>query len=268
MQEPGAAVVTRRVLLTGRVQGVGFRPFVYRLAHELGLDGFVRNLRGDVEVVLRGPVDTLERFARDVVGRAPPLARPVVQGVADYAGTVAPGFQIAASSAALQPQISVPPDFFCCPDCLAELADASDRRHRYAFINCTQCGPRYTLIESLPYDRPNTTMRGFPLCADCRREYEDPLDRRFHAEPVACPQCGPHLRFVLADGSGAVDGNDAAALAAAVAVLRDGRVLAVKGIGGYHLMCDARSDAAVQRLRERKRRPDKPLAVMYPWPGP
>lgn len=268
MQQPAPAVVTRRVLLTGRVQGVGFRPFVYRLAHELQLDGFVRNLRGDVEVILRGPAAALERFARDVVDRAPPLARPVVQGIADYPGAIEPGFQIAASSAALQPQVSVPPDFFCCPDCLAELADVQDRRHRYAFINCTQCGPRYTLIEALPYDRPNTTMRAFELCADCRREYEDPLDRRFHAEPVACPKCGPHLRFVQADGCGAIVGDDEAALVAAVAVLREGRVLAVKGIGGYHLMCDARSEIAVQRLRDRKRRPDKPLAVMYPWQGP
>jgi hydrogenase maturation protein HypF len=267
MQEPAPVVVSRRVLLGGRVQGVGFRPFVYRLAHELALDGFVRNLRGDVEVVLRGPVATLDRFVADVVGRAPPLARPVVHGVTDYAAAVDPGFHIAPSSAALEPQISVPPDFFCCPDCLAELADAGDRRHRYAFINCTQCGPRYTLIEALPYDRPNTTMRSFELCADCRREYEDPLDRRFHAEPVACPKCGPHLDFVVADGSGAIAGDDEAALAAAVAVLRAGRVLAVKGIGGYHLMCDARSEPAVRRLRERKRRPDKPLAVMYPWRG-
>jgi hydrogenase maturation protein HypF len=267
MQQPAAEVVARHLLLTGRVQGVGFRPFVYRLAHELALDGYVRNLRGDVEVVLRGPVASLDCFVRDVIGRAPPLARPVVQGITEYLGAVETGFHIAASSAALEPQVSVPPDFFCCPDCLAELADARDRRHRYAFINCTQCGPRYTLIEALPYDRPNTTMRSFELCADCRREYGDPLDRRFHAEPVACPACGPHLRFVGADGSGEVAGDDEAALTAAVAVLREGHVLAVKGIGGYHLMCDARSEFAVRRLRERKRRPDKPLAVMYPWRG-
>ncbi len=267
MAQPAPAVVTRRLLLSGRVQGVGFRPFVYRLAHELGLDGFVRNLRGDVEVVLRGPVESIERFARDVIDRAPPLARPMLVGQTAVDAPAEPGFHIAPSSAALQPQISVPPDFFCCPECLAELARPGDRRQRYAFINCTQCGPRYTLIEALPYDRPNTTMRAFPLCETCRREYEDPLDRRFHAEPVACPVCGPHLEFAAPDAKNPGEGDDNA-LAAAVAVLRDGHVLAVKGIGGYHLLCDARSEAAVARLRERKHRPDKPLAVLYPWRGP
>jgi hydrogenase maturation protein HypF len=266
MAQPAPAVVTRRLLLSGRVQGVGFRPFVYRLAHELGLDGFVRNLRGDVEIVLHGQVATIERFARDVIGRAPPLARPLLVGQAAVDAPAEPGFHIAASSAALQPQISVPPDFFCCSDCLAELARPGDRRHRYAFINCTQCGPRYTLIEALPYDRPNTTMRAFPLCDACRREYEDPLDRRFHAEPVACPVCGPHLQFAAPDAKNPGQGDDVA-LAAAVAVLREGHVLAVKGIGGYHLLCDARSEAAVARLRVRKHRQDKPLAVMYPWRG-
>jgi hydrogenase maturation protein HypF len=190
----------------------------------------------------------------------------VLAGQAAVDAPAEPGFHIASSSAALHPQISVPPDFFCCPDCLAELADPGNRRHRYAFVNCTQCGPRYTLIEALPYDRPNTTMCAFPLCEACRREYEDPLDRRFHAEPVACPVCGPHLEFVSPGAENPGEGDDKA-LAAAVAVLRDGRVLAVKGIGGYHLMCDARSEAAVARLRERKHRPDKPLAVMYPWRG-
>jgi hydrogenase maturation protein HypF len=273
--------VAQRLFLTGRVQGVGFRPFVYRLAHELQLDGFVRNLRGDVEIVVAGPESAVARFARDVVTRAPPLAKPVLHEVATVQEPVAHGFAIAASAAIDNPRISVPPDYFCCPECLAELADPADRRHGYPFINCTQCGPRYTLIEALPYDRPNTTMRGFELCDDCRREYEDPLDRRFHAEPVACAKCGPHLTFVAGDGDsdripGDSDRNlaqgdrtrgDESALAAAVAALRAGQVLAVKGIGGYHLLCDARSDVAVARLRERKRRPDKPLAVMYPWRG-
>jgi len=253
------------VLLTGRVQGVGFRPFVYRLAQELQLAGYVRNLRGDVEVIVAGPEASLDAFVRGLTERAPPLARPVVRNVESVPPPEAAGFVIAPSSAARQPRISVPPDFFACADCLAELADPRDRRHRYPFINCTQCGPRYTLIEALPYDRPNTSMKTFALCPDCRREYEDPLDRRFHAEPVACPTCGPHLSYV-GPGAAAIAG-DAAALTAAVGALREGQVVAVRGIGGYHLLCDARSPAAVARLRERKRRPDKPLAVMFPWAG-
>jgi hydrogenase maturation protein HypF len=250
--------------MTGRVQGVGFRPFVYRLAHEHALDGYVRNLRGDVEVVVCGDPPRVEAFLGDLVGRAPPLARPAIREVA-AAAEPGQGFVIAESRAVDAPQVSVPPDFFACDDCVRELADPADRRHRYPFINCTQCGPRYTIIEALPYDRPNTSMAGFPLCPSCRREYEDPLDRRFHAEPVACPACGPHLAFVE-PGREALRGDEAA-LEAAIAVLRGGRVLAVRGIGGYHLMCDAQSEAAVQRLRERKRRPHKPLAVMFPQRG-
>ncbi len=181
--------------MTGRVQGVGFRPFVYRLAHEHGLDGHVRNLRGDVEVVVCGPASSIAAFERDIVGRAPPLAQPAIRSVADAPPPSQQGFLIAESSAADAPQVSVPPDFYACEDCVRELTDPADRRHRYPFINCTQCGPRYTIITALPYDRPNTSMARFPLCADCLREYGDPLDRRFHAEPVACPVCGPHLAF-------------------------------------------------------------------------
>ena len=251
--------------MTGRVQGVGYRPFVYRLAHEHTLAGYVRNLRGDVEVVVTGTASVLDAFERELVERAPPLAQPRVRGVAACDPPVAPGFHIAPSSTADAPEVSVPPDFFACDQCVAELADPADRRHAYPFINCTQCGPRYTLIEALPYDRPNTSMARFPLCPACQREYEDPLDRRFHAEPVACPVCGPHLTLVV-PGCAPVTG-DAAAVAGAVELLRAGRVLAVRGIGGYHLLCDARSEAAVSRLRERKCRPDKPLAVMFPQRG-
>ena len=220
MAQPAPAVVARRLLLTGRVQGVGFRPFVYRLAHELGLAGFVRNLRGDVEIVLRGPSESLDRFELEVVQRAPPLARPVVNSVAAYGGAIEPGFQIAASSAALQPQVSVPPDFFCCPDCLAELAAPGDRRHGYAFINCTQCGPRYTLIEALPYDRAQHVDARNSRCA--RRvadEYENPLDRRFHAEPVACPavRTAPASSCRRRAGNHASPDDDESVLAAAVA---------------------------------------------------
>jgi hydrogenase maturation protein HypF len=257
--------IARRILLTGRVQGVGYRPFVYRLAHEHALAGHVRNLRGDVEVIVSGVAARLDAFERELVTRAPPLAQPRVRAAAPCVAPEARDFTIAPSSAADEPEVSVPPDFFACDDCVRELADPDDRRHAYPFINCTQCGPRYTLIEALPYDRPNTSMARFVLCAACRREYQDPLDRRFHAEPVACPDCGPHLSFVQ-PGRAAVTG-DAAAVAAAVEALRAGRVLAVRGIGGYHLLCDARDEAAVRRLRERKRRPDKPLAVMFPQRG-
>jgi len=257
--------IARRILLTGRVQGVGYRPFVYRLAHEHALAGHVRNLRGDVEVIVSGLATTLDAFERELVTRAPPLAQPRVRAVAPCVAPEARDFTIAPSSAADAPEVSVPPDFFACDDCVRELADPANRRHAYPFINCTQCGPRYTLIEALPYDRPNTSMARFPLCPACLREYEDPLDRRFHAEPVACPVCGPHLAFVR-PGSDAVTG-DAAAVTAAVDLLRAGCVLAVRGIGGYHLLCDARDEAAVRRLRERKRRPDKPLAVMFPQRG-
>ena len=251
--------------MTGRVQGVGFRPFVYRLAHEYGLGGHVKNLRGDVEVVVCGPQASVSRFERDIVARAPPLAVPSIRSADDCASPAPGEFTIAESSASDAPQVSVPPDFYACDDCVRELSDSSDRRHRYPFINCTQCGPRYTIITALPYDRPNTSMQGFPLCAACLREYRDPLDRRFHAEPVACQVCGPHLEFG-APGAQRI-GGDEDALAAAVAVLREGRVLAVRGIGGYHLVCDARSDPAVQRLRARKRRAHKPLAVMFPQSG-
>lgn len=247
--------------LTGQVQGVGFRPFVYRLAHELGLAGWVRNRLGEVEILAEGDAAALDRFAQALIAEAPPLARPGIAGVRTLAPSGLSGFEIRASAATEKPRIHVPPDYFACPDCLREVDDPDDRRHGYPFTNCTQCGPRYTLIERLPYDRPNTSMAGFPLCPDCLREYTNPLDRRFHAEPIACPACGPQLSFVAQDN--VVHGN-AEALAATLAALRDGQVVAVKGVGGYHLMCDARAAEAVAALRLRKPRPAKPLAVMFP----
>jgi hydrogenase maturation protein HypF len=254
-----------RITLSGHVQGVGFRPFVYRLAIENGLAGSVQNRLGEVEVIAIGRASDLTRFRRDLIAKAPPLSKPSITGVAPVDTPTAENFEIIESFARADAQIFVPPDYFMCDECRAELQNPGDRRYQYPFINCTQCGPRYTLIEALPYDRPNTSMAGFPLCADCEREYRDPADRRFHAEPVACPKCGPRLTFEKA-GESSIEDTDAA-LRAAVEAIGGGDVVAVKGIGGYHLVCDAADPAAVEKLRLRKLRPDKPLAVMFPFEG-
>jgi hydrogenase maturation protein HypF len=242
---------------------VGFRPFLFRLAARHGLSGWARNTVGEVEVLVCGRPDAVEAFTREVVEDAPAIAAPRLRRAEDWAGPDPGEFSILPSEAAAEPRIYVPPDYFCCEDCLAELADPADRRHGYPFINCTQCGPRYTIIHALPYDRENTSMAGFPLCPACRREYLDPADRRFHAEPVACPECGPTLDWTGPDGSTC----GTPALEACVAALDAGRLVAVKGIGGYHLVCDAASNLAVARLRRLKPRPSKPLAVMLPLAG-
>ncbi len=254
-----------RVAVTGRVQGVGFRPFLYRLAHACGVAGWVRNQAGRVEAHIEGDGAAVARFVAAIVVEAPPLARPAVAAVEEAAVEGLDGFRIEASRAGAARDAHVGPDQFCCDDCLAEMADPHARRHRYPFINCTQCGPRYTIIARLPYDRPNTAMARFPLCPECRAEYEEPLDRRFDAQPLACPVCGPHLAFT--DGSGPTIEDTTAALAGAAAAIRRGEIVAVRGIGGYHLLCDAYNEAAIARLRERKPRPDKPLAVMVPQRG-
>jgi len=276
---PGLAdsLAAIRITLVGHVQGVGFRPFVYRLAHEHGVRGSVQNRVGEVEVIAVASPAVLQAFQADLIERAPPLSRPEISGaepiddaidgpIDDLAdATTATHFEIISSSAGTDAQVFVPPDYFMCDDCRQELDDAADRRHQYPFINCTQCGPRYTLIEALPYDRPNTSMSGFPLCAECEKEYLDPSDRRFHAEPVACEQCGPGLRFEVDGQPGIADNHSA--LEAAVVALREGEVVAIKGIGGYHLVCDACDADVVNKLRQRKHRPDKPLAVMFPVEG-
>jgi hydrogenase maturation protein HypF len=253
-----------RLTLAGHVQGVGFRPFVYRLAKECGITGYVQNRLGEVDIVACGRHEVLRRFRDDLIRRAPPLSKPRIAKMLPIDTAAYTEFAIASSSEQADARIYVPPDYFMCDDCRHELHDPGDRRYRYPFINCTQCGPRFTLIERLPYDRPNTSMADFPLCADCEAEYLDPLDRRFHAEPVACPDCGPQLTYVDA---GNCDREGHAALEAALDALHGGRIVAVKGIGGYHLMCDARNDRAVQTLRRRKHRPAKPLAVMFPLEG-
>ncbi len=257
---------SRRWLLGGRVQGVGFRPFVYRLARHYDLSGWVRNLSGRVEIVAQGANGTLEQFSRALMGEAPPLARVEIISCEPLAQTQdCVSFHILPSLSGATESIHLPPDYFLCAECWSELHDPANRRYRYPFINCTQCGPRYTVIRALPYDRANTTLAGFELCAECSKEYGNPLDRRFHAEPVACPACGPQL-FFHAPGRTSID-DTADALSACVAALREGKIVAVKGVGGYHLMCDARSDSAVLRLRSRKPRPHKPLAVMFPLQG-
>ena len=254
-----------RILVSGHVQGVGFRPFVYRLATEHNLAGHVQNQLGEVEIIACGNGKAIERFRRELIQRAPPLSRPRLDAVEPIDHVDCNGFEIIASSARANPRIFVPPDYFMCDDCRDELHDPDDRRYRYPFINCTQCGPRYTLIENLPYDRPNTSMASFPLCKDCDEEYRDPADRRFHAEPVACPICGPRLSFIRVGSEQVL--KKGAALGAALSSLRAGDIVAVKGIGGYHLMCDAGNSSVVEELRQRKHRPDKPLAVMFPVSG-
>ncbi|MDH3871382.1 MAG: carbamoyltransferase HypF [Gammaproteobacteria bacterium] len=256
------ACVARRLLIDGRVQGVGFRPYLYRLARAHRLDGWVRNRMGVVEIHVQGSPGAVTAFVDDLLVDPPPLSLPRLASGAAAEPMDLAGFKILDSLDQGEVQVHVPPDLYTCPDCLAELNDPGDRRYHYPFINCTQCGPRYTLIRALPYDRAATTMAGFALCPACLAEYRNPANRRFHAEPVACPDCGPGLSFHGHDGQ--VMLGNAAALAACLAALSDGQVVAVKGIGGYHLLCDARSDATVNRLRSRKPRPHKPLAIMFP----
>ena len=255
-----------RIHVTGRVQGVGFRPFVYRLAVRHGLSGQVRNGGSRVEIEVCGRSGELAAFVQSLSREAPALARPSIEGVRAMDPFAADGFRIVESACVADAQVDaqVPPDQSLCADCRREIADPWNRRWRHPFINCTQCGPRYTVMLGLPYDRAATSLAGFAMCPACRREYDDPIDRRFHAEPIACPDCGPRLHFV--DAQRVIQG-DAAALAACVQALRAGAVVAVKGIGGYHLLCDARHEPAIQALRTRKARPHKPLAVMFPPRG-
>jgi len=250
----------RRLEVTGLVQGVGFRPFAHRLAADLGLAGVVRNDARGACIEIEGPPEAVDRFAARLVADAPPLARIEAVRAADLPPTGDEGFSIAASDGpSATARTLVPPDTATCPACLAEVEDPADRRHRHPFANCTDCGPRFTVITDLPYDRPQTTMAPFTMCPACRAEYTDPADRRHHAQPICCPDCGPRLRFVA--GADEVTGDDAA-IAAVQRAWAAGRIVAVKGLGGYHLTCDAADDAAVARLRERKGRADKPFAVL------
>lgn len=247
-----------RVQVRGQVQGVGFRPFVYRLAQEHGLSGWVRNCATGVELEVQGLGEQVESLLRRLRHEPPPLARIADVTVEQAELKADQGFAILESSAGAA-ATRIAPDTSICPDCLTELFTPGDRRHFYPFINCTHCGPRYTISMRLPYDRAHTSMAKFPLCPACEAEYRDPADRRFHAEATACPACGPRLSLLDAGGA-AVETEDI--VAGAVAQLRNGGILAVKGLGGFHLMCDANNPAAVARLRERKAREEKPFAVM------
>jgi hydrogenase maturation protein HypF len=249
-----------RLEISGAVQGVGFRPFIYRLAADCGLAGWVLNGTSGVVVEVEGERAAIERFCERVAAEAPSAARVIAAERAWLEPAGLQGFSIRHSDDAGPRTVQVLPDLATCPACLAELRDPADRRHRYPFTNCTNCGPRFTIVEALPYDRPNTTMRAFALCPACAAEYRDPLDRRFHAQPNACPACGPQIQLWTAAGAALGSGEDALTLACNA--LRDGRIVAVKGLGGFHLVCDARDERAVAELRRRKGRGDKPFALM------
>jgi hydrogenase maturation protein HypF len=244
--------------VSGIVQGVGFRPFVYRLAGDHGIRGGVANTPRGVRIRAAAGRESLEAFVDALAAEVPPQAVIEEMLTIESAPFDAYSFEITASSRDGAKHTLVSPDLAICDDCLSELFDPRDRRHRYPFINCTNCGPRFTIIRDTPYDRPMTSMAGFTMCEDCEREYHDPSNRRFHAQPNACPACGP--RLWLSDAGGREIAGDA--LGEAAEILRDGKILAVKGLGGFHLACDATSHEAVSRLRERKRRYAKPLAVM------
>lgn len=246
-------VERRRLRVRGIVQGVGFRPFVHRLSARYGLTGFVLNDVDGVVIEAQGHPSALEEFTGAIRAEAPSLARVDEIVASGCPARREAGFAILTSSdAPAGPPTPIPADAATCDQCLRELFDPCDRRYRYPFLNCTDCGPRFTIVTAVPYDRASTTMSGFPLCSACRTEYEDPADRRFHAEPTACSDCGPRLSMPLEE---------------AVGLLREGRIVAVKGLGGYHLACDATSEDAVVRLRSRKLRDEKPLAVMTTAPA-
>jgi len=250
--------LARAVEVRGTVQGVGFRPFVWRLATGVGLTGRVRNRSGVVDIIVEGEPTALEAFCLALGTEAPALARVEEVHWKHVPAVGFTTFEVDESVSAPGGDRLVSSDTATCPSCLDELFDPHDRRFRYPFINCTDCGPRFTIIEGLPYDRERTSMRAFPMCPECAREYRDPGDRRFHAEPIACPACGPTLRLVNRDGR-PLGGSP---IEEAAGALARGGIVALKGLGGFHLACDAMNGSAVAELRERKVRPDKPFAVM------
>ncbi len=251
-----------QIAVRGAVQGVGFRPFVYRLAKEMELTGFVYNSPLGVFIEAEGEKPLLDRFILQIEREKPPVAK--ITGM-EFTFLDALGFrefEIRESAEAGEKSTLILPDIAVCPDCLREMLDPNDRRYLYPFINCTNCGPRFTIIEALPYDRPNTSMKIFKMCEECRREYENPADRRFHAQPIACPDCGPHIELWAPDGSVSAARHEA--LLAAAEAIRNGKILALKGLGGFHLIAAAGNEEAVLRLRRRKHREEKPFAMMFP----
>jgi hydrogenase maturation protein HypF len=260
--ESGDRLTRRRIRarVEGTVQGVGFRPYVYRLAEELSLGGFILNDERGVVLEVEGAPVTVDDFLRRLPAEAPPLARVERVASEDVAATGERAFTIKESEVSGAPDAPVTPDTATCDECLAELFDPADRRYRYPFINCTNCGPRFTIVRGVPYDRPLTTMASFRMCEPCLAEYSDPADRRFHAQPNACPNCGPRV-WIEADGH-RLEADDP--IAAAAEALREGGVIGVKGLGGFHLACRADDEAAAAALRSRKHREDKPFALMAP----
>ena len=255
------SIVAKRLKISGVVQGVGFRPFLFALAQKYYLKGEVSNTSGGVLVIVEGPPDDIKNFTHDIYYKNPLLA--CVKKIESFDAELQNFslFQIVKSRASTGRTTLISPDVSICPDCLAEMKDSCDRRYEYPFINCTNCGPRYTIIEDIPYDRPKTSMKHFKMCADCQSEYDDPLNRRFHAQPNACPECGPQV--FLTDNKGKrIDSDSKEAITLAAQYLSQGRIVAVKGLGGFHLACDASSRDAVKSLRLRKVRPHKPFALM------
>lgn len=253
----------RYIRITGIVQGVGFRPFIYKLANQENLLGWVKNTSAGVEILVEGQEEAIVHFIERIKRETPPLARIdqiQIQPVEENHFTK---FEIIESQDIDSAFIPISPDISICQDCLRELFDPQNRRYLYPFINCTNCGPRFTITKTIPYDRPNTTMAAFPLCEDCAAEYHNPEDRRFHAQPVACPECGPHLRLVVNSEDVPCE-NDAEVVRRVQGMIKDGLIVAIKGIGGFHLACDALNPKAVDKLRDRKQRVDKPFALMMP----
>ena len=271
--------------MRGTVQGVGFRPFVYGLAASLELSGWVNNTADGVVVEVEGPAGAVDEFLRRLEAEAPPLARITSVQTQERPPTGERGFRIIESEAGRRPTALIPPDVALCADCAREIGDPNDRRFGYPFTNCTNCGPRFTIVRGIPYDRPQTTMAAFEMCEDCAREYGDPRDRRFHAEPVACPRCGPEVQVAGRPSASLRINSDPAlsaradleqkaaaaerqagvgtpALQVVARMLAEGKVVAIKGLGGYHLACDARNPEAVETLRRRKGRGQKPFAIM------